>query len=71
MMKKLLLPLMLMLATIAVVPGNSNKTIKASAEETKSDVTNKTKNVEKGYREKIGYNPDFYVVEIGDGPRTL
>ena len=23
------------------------------------------------YREKIGYNADFYVVEIGDGPRKL
>ena len=34
-------------------------------------VENFIKNVEKGYREKIGYNPDFYVVEIGDGPRTL
>ena len=49
MMKKLLLPLMLMLATIAVVPGNSNKIIKANAEETTSDVTNKSKKVEKGY----------------------
>lgn len=29
------------------------------------------KNVENGYREKIGYNPEFYVVEIGDGPRVL
>ena len=48
-MKKLLLPLMMLLATIAVVPGNSNKTIKASAEETTSDVTNKSKKVEKGY----------------------
>lgn len=48
MMKKLLLPLMLMLATIAVVPGN--KTIKANAEDTtSSDVTNKSKKVEKGY----------------------
>ncbi len=49
MMKKLLLPLMMMLATIAVAPGNSNEAVKASAEETKGDVTNKTKNVEKGY----------------------
>ena len=29
------------------------------------------KNVETGYREKIGYNPEFYVVEIGDGPRII
>ena len=29
------------------------------------------KNVEKGYREIIGYNPEFYVVEIGDGPRII
>ena len=29
------------------------------------------KNVEEGYREKIGYNPEFYVVEIGDGPRII
>ena len=27
--------------------------------------------VGKAYREKIGYAADFYVVEIGDGPRTL
>ncbi len=49
MMKKLLLPLMMMLATIAVVPGNSNEAVKASAEETTSDVTNKQKTVSKGY----------------------
>ena len=29
------------------------------------------KNVEDGYREKIGYNPECYVVEIGDGPRII
>ena len=29
------------------------------------------KNVENGYREKIGYNPTFYVVEIGDGPKII
>ena len=29
------------------------------------------KNVENGYREKIGYNPEFYVVEIGDGPKII
>ncbi len=29
------------------------------------------KNVENGYREKIGYNPEFYVVEIGDKPRII
>lgn len=27
--------------------------------------------VGKAYKEKIGYAADFYVVEIGDGPRTL
>ena len=27
--------------------------------------------VGKGYKEKIGYAADFYVVEIGDGPQTL
>jgi len=29
------------------------------------------KNVEENYRAKIGYNPDFYVVEIGEGPTVL
>ena len=29
------------------------------------------KKVENGYREKIGYNPTFYVVEIGDGPKII
>ena len=29
------------------------------------------KNVGKAYKEKIGYNADFYAVEIGDGPRTI
>lgn len=28
-------------------------------------------NVGKAYKEKIGYDADFYVVEIGDGPRQL
>lgn len=28
-------------------------------------------NVGKAYREKIGYDADFYVVEIGDGPTVL
>ena len=28
-------------------------------------------NVSKAYKEKIGYDADFYVVEIGDGPRVL
>jgi len=28
-------------------------------------------NVGKAYKEKIGYNADFYVVEIGEGPRVL
>jgi len=35
------------------------------------DVDNFIKNVEKGYIEKIGYNPEFYVVSIGDGPKNL
>ena len=47
MMKKLLIPIMMMLATIAVVPGNSNEAVKASAEETKGDVTNKLKMLKK------------------------
>lgn len=34
-------------------------------------VENFIKNVEKGYREKIGYNPEFYVVEIGNGVRAI
>ncbi len=29
------------------------------------------KNVGKAYKEKIGYDADFYAVEIGDGPREL
>ena len=29
------------------------------------------KNVGKGYKDKIGYNADFYAVEIGDGPRKI
>lgn len=28
-------------------------------------------NVKKGYKEKIGYDADFYVVEVGDGTRKL
>ena len=28
-------------------------------------------NVGKAYKEKIGYDATFYVVEIGDGPRVL
>lgn len=28
-------------------------------------------NVGKSYREKTGYNADFYVVEIGNGPEIL
>ena len=27
--------------------------------------------VGEAYRRKIGYKADFYVVEVGDGPRTL
>lgn len=34
-------------------------------------VDNFIKNVEQGYRQIIGYNPEFYVVEIGEGPRNL
>lgn len=38
----------------------------------KSDkVDNFIKNVGKGYKDKIGYNADFYAVEIGDGPRKI
>ncbi len=29
------------------------------------------KNVEEKYTEQIGYKPEFYVVDIGDGPRNL
>lgn len=29
------------------------------------------KNVGKSYKEKIGYDADFYVVEIGDGPKVI
>ena len=29
------------------------------------------KNIGKGYKDKIGYNADFYAVEIGDGPRKI
>ena len=29
------------------------------------------KKVEEGYIAKIGYHPDCYVVEIGDGPRVI
>ena len=28
-------------------------------------------NVGKAYKEKIGYNADFYVVDIGNGPAIL
>lgn len=28
-------------------------------------------NVGKGYKEKIGYDADFYIVEIGDGPKQI
>lgn len=53
MMKKLLLPLMMMLATIAVVPGNSNEAVKASAAETKQVeegyITKNLVDKEKGY----------------------
>ena len=28
-------------------------------------------NVGKSYKEKIGYDADFYAVEIGDGPRIM
>ena len=29
------------------------------------------KNVGKGYKEKIGYEADFYIVEVSEGPREL
>ena len=29
------------------------------------------KNVGNAYKEKIGYDANFYVVEIGDGPKVL
>lgn len=29
------------------------------------------KNVGKSYKDKIGYEADFYAVEIGDGPRKI
>ncbi|BBM35572.1 galactokinase [Pseudoleptotrichia goodfellowii] len=29
------------------------------------------KNVGKGYKEKIGYDADFYIVEVSEGPREL
>jgi galactokinase len=29
------------------------------------------KNVERGYSFKIGYKPEFYVVEIGNGVRKI
>ena len=28
-------------------------------------------NVGKAYKEKIGYNADFYVAEIGDAPKQI
>ena len=34
-------------------------------------VENFVENVGQAYKEKIGYNADFYVVEIGDGPVVL
>ena len=38
----------------------------------KSDkVENFIQNVGKGYKDKIGYEADFYAVEIGDGPRKI
>ena len=57
MMKKLLLPLMMMLSTIAVVPGN-NSIVKVSAEETKQ--------VEEGYITKNLVDKDKGYVYIED-----
>lgn len=37
----------------------------------KDKVEDFIKNVGKAYKEKIGYEADFYAVEIGDGPRIL
>ena len=34
-------------------------------------VDNFTKEVTKGYTDKIGYSPTFYVVNISDGTRKL
>ena len=34
----------------------------------KDSVDNFIKEVGKGYKEKIGYDADFYVVDVGDGP---
>ena len=70
-MKKTILPLMIMLATFAVVPGNSNEPIKASAEEATSDVTNKTKNVEKGYITNKLVNSDGVIDLTGDTLTTF
>ena len=36
-----------------------------------TEVTSFIENVAKAYEAKIGYAADFYVVEIGDGPRVL
>lgn len=57
-MKKAILPLMMMLATIAVVPGNSNEVVKVSAEETKQ--------VEEGYITKNLVDKDKGYVYIED-----
>ena len=71
-MKKLLLPLMMMLATIAVVPGNKGELIKVNAEEeTTSDVTNKTKKVEKGYITNKLVNDSGVVDLTGDTLTTF
>ena len=37
----------------------------------KDKVEDFIKNVGKAYKEKIGYDADFYAVEIGDGPRVI
>lgn len=57
-MKKAILPLMMMLATIAVVPGNSNEVVRVSAEETKQ--------VEEGYITKNLVDKDKGYVYIED-----
>ncbi|EEY36130.1 galactokinase [Pseudoleptotrichia goodfellowii] len=37
----------------------------------KDKVDDFIKNVGKGYKEKIGYDADFYIVEVSEGPREL
>ena len=34
-------------------------------------IENFIRNVERAYEAKIGYKPEFYIVEIGNGPEIL